>query len=217
MNMLRNMIKRVLITKSGSDDTEFPVQQVAYNGNTADVEIISPYGLHANISASGESLGTMFAVEGQDDYRVVMAYTPTLRPMGLAEGEVVLYHPITKSQVYFRNNGDIDIETTGTDGDINITTNNNINIETTGADGDLNIKTKNDINITIEGEATITSVGDISITAPNLNIEGDVNIEGNLGVTGTSTASDHDSDGISGKTHTHGGVQTGAGSTGVPQ
>ena len=157
MNMLRNLIKRVVITKAGKDDTAFPVQQVSYNGSPADVEIISPYGLHANISASGESLGTMFAVEGQDDYRVVMAYTPTLRPMGLEEGEVVLYHPITKSQVYFRNNGDIDIQTTGSNGDINI--------ETAGSNGDLNIKTKNDINITIDGAATITSVGDISITA----------------------------------------------------
>lgn len=201
MNMLRNLIKRVLITKSGTDDTEFPIQQVTYNGNTADVEIITPYGLHANLSANGDTLGTMFAVEGQDDYRVVLAYTPTLRPMGLAEGEVVLYHPITQSQVYFRNNGDIDIETTG-------------------SNGDINIKTKNDINITIEGEANITSTGPITITAPLTLLDGNVKITGDLEVDGDSTAADHISGGpggISGKNHTHGGVQTGAGSTGVPQ
>lgn len=55
-----------------------------------------------------------------------------------------------------------------------------------------------------------TSGGDIEISA-------NVKINGDLEVSGTSTAEDHISSGISGKDHVHGGVQSGTGQTGVPQ
>lgn len=52
----------------------------------------------------------------------------------------------------------------------------------------------------------------------NLLMSGDtITITGKVVVSDTVTASDCLSDTISGKTHTHGGVTTGSGSTGVPQ
>lgn len=50
----------------------------------------------------------------------------------------------------------------------------------------------------------------------NLKVGGNAEIGGNQTVIGTSTAADHISDGISGKGHLHGGVQTGSGQTGAP-
>jgi len=194
----RNMIKRAVITLGGDDDKDIPIQQLSYNGKVADAEIIFPYGVHANLSANNNTLCIVFAVEGQEDYRAAMGYTPSLRPKPLEEGEVVFYHPLTQSKIQFRNNGDIDIDVTGENGDLNATI-------------------KKDLNIIIGGDANIAVTGTATVTAPTTNWTGDINLDGDLVVTGTSTADDHLSDGISGKSHTHGGVETGAGSTGVPQ
>ena len=51
----------------------------------------------------------------------------------------------------------------------------------------------------------------------SIEISANVKINGELEVTGTSTASDHISDGISGKNHLHGEVQSGNSKTGVPE
>ena len=63
------------------------------------------------------------------------------------------------------------------------------------------------------GELVLELAGKMRIVAPDgLAIEGDVD------VTGTITASeDAVADGISLKSHTHGGVQAGGASTGAPQ
>ena len=50
-----------------------------------------------------------------------------------------------------------------------------------------------------------------------ITIKGNVDIDGDVDITGDSTASDHISGTISGKNHTHGGVETGPGNTGAPQ
>ena len=67
-------------------------------------------------------------------------------------------------------------------------------------------------------ELKLALVGKMIIEAPDgLDITADVTIDGDVDVTGTVTASE---DVIGGgkhlKTHTHGGVQTGGGSTGAP-
>ena len=50
-----------------------------------------------------------------------------------------------------------------------------------------------------------------------IELKGDVIINGKLTVSGTSTAEDHLSGSISGKDHTHGGVQSGSSQTGTPE
>lgn len=57
----------------------------------------------------------------------------------------------------------------------------------------------------------IVAMAELKITAPLTKIEGDVEVTGEVTVTGDVTA-----DGISLKTHVHGGVQAGASNTGAP-
>jgi len=166
----RNMIKRAVITMGGTDDKELPIQQLSYNGKVADAEIIFPYGVHANLSADNNTLCVVFAVDGQEDYRAAMGYTPGLRPKPLEEGEVVFYHPLTQSKMHFRNNGDIDIDVSGENGDLNITI-------------------KKDLNITIGGDATIGVTGTATVTAPTTNWTGNINLTGDLDVTGATSLS----------------------------
>ena len=177
------IIQRAIVTLAGTDDQQFPVQQVTYQGKTADAEVVFPYGLHANL-LTNETLCVLFAINNEEDNRAVMGYTPNLRPTGLDEGEVVLYHPVTGSQIFFRNNGDIDIIT---DGD----------------EGNLNLTIKKDLTLIVGGDANITVTGEANLTAPTTNVIGDVNIDGNLDITGTSTASNHISGTVSGNSHVH--------------
>lgn len=50
----------------------------------------------------------------------------------------------------------------------------------------------------------------------DVEINSNVKIVGNVDISGTSTANDHISDGVSGKGHTHSSVQPGNGSSGPP-
>lgn len=152
-NMIKNMIRRALITLGGDDDKDFPVQQITYLGKAADCEMISPYGHHANLPANDEVLVTMFSVLGEEDNRVGMGYTPKLRPKKLPIGEVVFYHPLTQSRVQFKNNGDIEIEATGDNGSAIVTI-------------------KKDLNITVKGDVNITATGDVNITGAIVSING---------------------------------------------
>ena len=69
------------------------------------------------------------------------------------------------------------------------------------------------ININTNGGTCNIQTGTANITAP-----GGVNVTGNISVTGTMTVSgDVNGGGISLTGHTHGGVETGGGSTGGPQ
>lgn len=79
-----------------------------------------------------------------------------------------------------------------------------------------------DANPALYGPAglVITLTGDgIQITAPGkVTVTGDVEITGDVDVTGTiTTPEDVLADGISLKSHTHGGVQSGGSNTGAPQ
>ena len=166
--MMRNMTRRAIITLGGSDDKDFPIQQVDYLGKAVDCEMISPYGHHANLPINKQVLLTMWAVQGQEDYRVGMGYTPKLRPKDLPVGEVVFYHPLTKSRIQFKNNGDIEIDATGDNGSVVLTVNK-----------DLSITVLGDTNINISGTATVT--------CPTTNWTGDINLTGNLDVSGSTT------------------------------
>lgn len=192
---LMNLIKRSVVTKGGDDALQVPIQQITYNGKVADSEMLFPYGMHANVKAD-ISLGVTWAIEGQEDYRVTMAYTPKERPR-MAEGEVVFYHPVQLTKTHYRNNGDLDITVTGTNGDLNLTI-------------------KKDLNITVSGDANIAITGTATVTAPTTNWTGDINLTGDLDVSGSTTLSSTVTSG--GKdisdTHTHSGVTPGVGVSG---
>lgn len=156
-----NLIKRSVVTKGG-DDTNSPVpkQQIKYNGKVADSEMLFPYGMHANVAAN-VSLGVTWSIEGQEDYRVTMAYTPNERPR-IDEGEVVFYHPLTLTKTHYRNNGDLDITVQGENGDLNLTIKKDFNITVLG-----------NVNLTVTGDTTLkTNKFDVDSPKTNLGLGG---------------------------------------------
>ena len=82
---------------------------------------------------------------------------------------------------------------------ITLLNNKNINIST----GTVTVEMLNSSET-----INITAPVKININTPLAEFATDVKISGNLNITGTSTAADHDSGGISGKNHTHIGSPT---------
>lgn len=108
------------------------------------------------------------------------------------------------------------------------------NLQIRNSDNDLHISLKADKTIEIKAEGTtiiientkvtvnteetiINASSKVTVDTPIAEFTTDVEIGGNLTVIGESTASDHISDGISGKTHKHGGVTSGTATSGPPQ
>ena len=171
-NTINSIIRRAIVTLAGEDSGDFPVQQIKYLDKPGNCEMISPYGHHANLPANNECLVTTWSVQGQEDSRVGLGYTPKLRPKNLPEGEVVFYHPTAKSRVQFKNNGDIEIDATGDNGSVIFTIKK-----------DLNITISGDANITVAGNAGIDVSGTSTVTCPTTNWAGDINIDGSLDIT----------------------------------
>lgn len=68
-----------------------------------------------------------------------------------------------------------------------------------------------------DGTMELTSGSKITVKAPNIKLDGDVEITGDLtGDKGGTFSNDVTADGTSVHSHTHGGVQTGTGNTGAP-
>jgi phage baseplate assembly protein gpV len=87
----------------------------------------------------------------------------------------------------------------------------------------VDITTDADVTITATGnvvvnctEATINASTSVTVDTPIATFTTDVQVDGALVVTGTSTASDHLSGGKSGLSHVHGGVTSGGSSTAPP-
>lgn len=108
------------------------------------------------------------------------------RPDDLARGEVAFFHPVTNSRVVMRNNGDVDIY----GANVNTFCNN------------ANVSASEDINMTAENIA-LRANNSITLEAPNANGNGDFAFNGALTSNGKNISD----------SHTHGGVDTGGGST----
>jgi len=176
----KNSIRMSVITSPGSDDTQFPTQQMFYLGKVADGITLFPYGFHANVTA--DVLALMFSVQGLPENRLAMPFNTKKRPK-LAAGEVAFFHPPTNSFIIGRANGDLDIET----GD--------------GGTGNVNIKCK---------QANVTASESVSFDTPEATFTGNVTIDGDLDVTGATTLSatvTSNGKDIS-DTHTHSGSPT---------
>jgi len=104
--VFRNLLRWARITKAGSDDQQFAVQQLEYLGKTADSLIVFPYGLHGNVPP--DALALMFAMQGNPDNRAAIAWTPKIRPQ-LAEGEAAFYHPPTGSLIKWNADGSLTV------------------------------------------------------------------------------------------------------------
>lgn len=88
----------------------------------------------------------------------------TLRPLAVPSGEFWLQHA-SGSFLKFKNDGSVEVH----------------------AAGDLTATVDGSMTATIGGQTTLTSTGNVTATAPEFNLTGDVNIDGELFVTGDIT------------------------------
>lgn len=92
------------------------------------------------------------------------------------------------ANIHLKNDSSIDIDTQDTDG-------NNIVSIALKPDGDVQADITKDLILNVDGDLTATvlgattleSTGDVDITAPNVNIFGNVNIEGDVDIIGNQT------------------------------
>jgi len=182
-NMIMNIVRRATVTLGGEDKVDFAIQQVTYLGKTGNCTMISPYGHHANLPANNEVEVVMFSMQGQEDNRHGIGYTPKLRPRELPVGEVVYYHPLSQSKMQYKNNGDIEINIIGDNGsflitvkkDLTITVGGNASITVAGSTtldttGKVDIISGTDTDITAGGDVNVTATGDANISAATINL-----------------------------------------------
>jgi len=169
-NLIANMIRRGRITKVNPDNNQYAVHQVSYNGNTLDIEIISPYGHYYTAPLDSEVV--MWNVEGQEENKAGMANKSTARYKGLKSGEVAIGNPVAGSKVLFDESGNVTVTVPGNQV---VTVNGSATINVTGA-----------ATITA-AMVDVTTTGATTITAPTVAIVGNATITGNLDVDGSIT------------------------------
>ncbi len=148
------------VTKSSVEGAFFPKQQISYLGKVTDGFPVFPYGMHANLPQN--NLGFIVDEGG----RLFMGTSAVGRLKPMAQNEVIFFHEKSGAFIHFRNSGDIDIDTTQSSGNVNITANGVI------VDAPLATFTGNvqiDGDLTVDGStilsSTVTSNGkDISDT-----------------------------------------------------
>ncbi len=109
INRLLNKIKSVIrLGVTDSDVNErgsLPFQKVRYLGKSAGSVPLYPYGFYARTRA--EVLSLVLSYGGRSENRWHIASSAERHPTDLAQDEVVLFHPFTRSEVRLKNNGDI--------------------------------------------------------------------------------------------------------------
>lgn len=117
-----------------------------------------------------------------------MASDSNVRIKALRPGEVVVGNAYASALIYFKEDGTIEITSPSV---VNVTA-PTVNVNCT----------------TLEATCTDATVNatTVTISAANIALNGNVSVTGSLEV-----------DGINFETHVHGGVQNGAGTTGVPE
>lgn len=181
MRTLRWIIKAI-VSLLVNDDSAYPRVQVTYNGKPTNALRMSLYGLSAH--PPEDALAILLAPDGRLDDPVALVDDPLRRFKGLQRGEVVVGNYLTGSSVKFAADGSVEVSV---------------------ADGG-----RLAINVP-GGTVDLTSSGNVNLTAPN------VNVNGNLIVTGTITGQTDVLGGPLGtslSTHTH--PDPVSGSTGPP-
>lgn len=183
VNKLKNIVRFAQITGPADNNSQFPTQQMTYKGKVVNVLQVFPYGVYANVSST-DSLGIMFSIDGSENNRAAISYTPQKRPNDLAQNEVAIYHPQTESFIKFRNNGNLEIDSTqqGNSGDIIF----NCNTMTVNAAADVDINATG--NVTVDSaSATVTTSGNATVDASGNVILNGTQIQNNGSAAGVVT------------------------------
>ena len=181
------------------------------------VERYQPFGLSTvlvDCPVDGKGAECVLADLGSTSMRaVIVADDRRFRPVRGFQGDVVLYgtHDTPTAATHSESTQRIALTDDGTADYRMLLKTKNCSIEM-NSDDVIVIKNANaTITIAASGAISITGSAAASIDVPALNVTGNVAITGDLSVTGAVTNAGTN---IS-RTHTHGGVQTGSGTTGV--
>lgn len=200
----RLIISRAKITAVNDGLKAQNIQATVLNGETLDnVERLTEYGLISVPTAGAEAVIGFINAVRDHPVALVIADRRT-RVNGLKAGDSGLYHAEGHT-VLLTENGEIVITCK---------------------------KLRFEVEESIEGNCktfVVNASESASITSPAISLngaletwaqdgcsDGTAKLHGNLTITGTSEATDHVSDGVSGATHDHGGVQEGNDTTDAP-
>jgi len=209
LKRLLNLIRQAVTESGYNDSSKYPLVEVSYNGKTTYAVRLSPYGLCTNPPSSSNAL--LLSADGQESIQYAIIDHMPKRFRNLKEGEVVVFNYISKSYIYFKANGDIDIECKN---------NTNINVS-----GDLSATIGGDATVDVSGSLEATAGDSAVITAPTIELNGNVSVKGTFTQTGGGAANfsgsmtvtgDVTAQGTSLHTHVHSGVQSGGSNTGQP-
>ena len=162
-----------------------------------DIQRMAEFGF-SSMPPDGSSVIALFARGDHSDGVIIATGHIASRPVGLAPGESKLYSQDGK-YVYMTASGGIIVFVNGQDVVIN-----NARKVTINASSDVTVNCGGNLLAAVTGSATIT--------APNIILNGNVSVEGTIIASGNVTGN-----GISGDSHVHSGVETGDGTTGVPE
>lgn len=164
--LLRNLIKRGYISNEIINNTApYLSTQITYFDKTTNAEMIFPYGLQA--IPPKNTIGLLVNILGYEDNLGFIPYTQNERfKILVAEGEIIVGSPKTGSYVYFKANGDIDIESK-----------NKININ---VNGDVELKAA---NVKIDAGKT-----DLGIGGKKIALDGDPIVDNKVVASGTNTS-----------------------------
>lgn len=190
LDKLKNIVRFARITGPADNSANFPVQQMSFKGKVVNVLQIFPYGMYAN-SASDDSLGVMFSIDGSENNRAAISYTPQRRPNDLEQNEVAIYHPYTNSFIKFRNNGNIEIDSIQD-----------------GNTGNIIVNCSN-ATINASEDVSINASGSVEIDSPSTTVTGTLQVDGAITTDASVTAQGEvTGNGVDLSTHTHVGSPT---------
>lgn len=192
--IVSNIIKWALKETPIDYSKSFPVAQCSWLDKTGNIMVFYPYGSVGQ--APEKSYLLSFNVMAQEENRAGIEFNPELLPDSMEPGEYICGNFVLQSIVVFDSEGNININST-----------NNIN-----ATAAQDIVASAGRNVSIEAAENVDLDAQIFRIRANVEIEGNVVLQGNFDATGSL----NNNDANVGSTHTHGGVETGPGNTGPP-
>jgi len=191
LSKITNLVKLGFISTSVDDSGSRQILNVSYFGKQIKALNIQPYGHYSN-PPDIDSLVVLLGVAGTDSNPVGFVTNPSTRFKNLEKGEVKNGNVLTGSFIFFDK------------------------------DGNVTVESKGEKIILKVGSATLTLtetslVSSVPFSAPDYTNEsgGNATFSSGIDMSGQDVVNVGSSN-ISTATHKHGGVQTGAGETGIP-
>lgn len=162
---------KIAVLQSSDDTGELRRGTAAWLGrNGQPIQLAAIYGLMHNPPDGSQLL--ILPQNGQESNSVGLPDHPKLRPLkNLKKGEVALANYLTGSYILWKENGDIEVVTTGS--------------------GNLTATVAGDLIADVAGNVTTTAGGNIAMTGAQISLNGvTIDGSGNIVTPGTVTADD---------------------------